>query len=188
MIGGMAPTGRIPKLTPTVHKSVVKSVGAGVPLKHAAQAAGVGESTMRAWRSRGRAEGAGPYASFQADLKKAEAAAVVRNSATVQRAAAERDEVTVKETVFADGRTETVTTTRRVFEWTAAAWWLERRYPEEFSGNKKELAQLRKLVREMAADRGTDGTRTQSLGADARPSVEQDDGGDDGPPAGQAPG
>ena len=184
----MAPTGRTPKLTPAVHKVIVKSVRDGVPLKHSARAAGVGESTMRAWRARGRAEESGPYTAFQADLLKAESGAVVRNTATVQRAAAERDEVTVKKTEYADGRSETVTTTRRVFEWTAAAWWLERRYPEEFSGNKKELGQLRKLVREMAADRGTDGTGTKPLDASPKSAVERDDGPDGDRPADEAPG
>ena len=54
---------------------------------------------------------------FQA-VQKAESDAVARNVAVIQTAAKK--------------------------SWQAAAWWLERRYPEEFATNRRELAELRR--------------------------------------------
>ena len=102
----MSVTGRPSKLTAAAQKSIADGVAKGLPLKHAARCAGVGESTLRAWRATGRAEASGPYQALEAAIKKADSDAVARNVATVQRAAAERDEVTVKTTAHADADRE----------------------------------------------------------------------------------
>ncbi len=131
-----AKTGRLPKLTPEVAKIIVDSVTAGVPRKQAAERAGVTERTLMRWLAAGRKARSGPLLSLLSALKKAEADAIARNTAMIQRAAAERDEVTVKETVTTDANGQTTTkretTTKKVFDWCAAAWWLERRYPDQF--------------------------------------------------------
>jgi hypothetical protein len=131
-----AKPGRQSKLTPEVAKSIADGVAAGVPSKFAAQRAGVSERSLREWLAKGRKAKSGPHFALSAALKKAEADAISRNTAMVQRAAAERDEVTVKETVTTDANGQTITkretTTKKVFDWCAAAWWLERRYPDQF--------------------------------------------------------
>ena len=149
----MAAAGRPSKLTPVVQKSITEAVAKGLPLKHAARCAGVSESTLRGWSARGKAETVGPFLAFLTALKAAQADAVAGYVAVIRRAAFERDDVTVKETVYPDGTVERVTTTRRVFDWHAAAWWLERQHPDEFSSDRRELRELRKLVNQLTAER-----------------------------------
>ena len=63
--------------------------------------------------------------------------------------------------------------------WVADAWLLERRYPDEFSSDRRELRELRKLVNQMVAERGgADVTRKDADEKSPQPSVERDDGGD----------
>lgn len=99
------PGGARCKLTPEVVNTVCDRVAEGVPKKYAAQAAGIGESTLYEYLARD--------GEFAERMKKAEADAVMRNVRVVQTAA--------------------ITT------WTAAAWWLERRYAKDF-GRKDQLA------------------------------------------------
>lgn len=110
------PDGRTPKLTPDVQKAVTDAVAAGVPLKYAAQRAGIDASTIRLWRKKAGKAGANRklYVAFVAALKRAEADALARNVAIVQQAAAKH--------------------------WTAAAWWLERRYPDEFAKREPSIS------------------------------------------------
>lgn len=97
--------GRRSKLTAEVVNVVCDRVAQGVPKKYAAQAAGIGESTLYEYLARDM--------EFAERMKKAEADAVMRNVEVVQVAAKTN--------------------------WTAAAWWLERRYAKEF-GRKDQLA------------------------------------------------
>jgi transposase len=122
-------SGRHPKLDPAVQRVIVESVAAGVPRKYAAQRAGIDESTLRLWCSKGRKGGKGQaiYVALLAALKKAEADAVARNVAIVQKAA---------------------NTT-----WQAAAWWLERRYHAEF-GRKGMMTNATKEKSAPGADPG----------------------------------
>src|SRR4051794_14632835 len=83
----MAKTGRPPKLTPEVSRVILEGIAAGVPKKYAARRAGVGESTLRAWCARGKAQRTGEFRALLAALKKAEAEAVSRNVAIVRGAA-----------------------------------------------------------------------------------------------------
>lgn len=124
--------GPIPKLDAAVSKAVCEAVAANVPLKYAAQRAGVSERSVMRWLAAGRAAKSGPYKAFVAAVKKAEADAVAFNVTMIRRAASERDVVTVKETKRPDGTVERVTTTKREFDWCAAAWLLERRHPKDF--------------------------------------------------------
>src|SRR3954469_9935830 len=94
--------GRRTKLTEATVRVIVASVAAGVPLKYAAQRAGIDESTLHLWLRTGRRAKKGPHFQLFQSLKKAEAGAVARNVALVQKAAAKT--------------------------WQAAAWWLERRH------------------------------------------------------------
>ncbi|MCI0703576.1 MAG: hypothetical protein L0241_21050 [Planctomycetia bacterium] len=117
--------GPVPKLTPEKQKVIVDSIAAGLPRSIAAMRAGITERCLYQWLAKGRKGGKRNeefVQLFQA-LQKAEGDAVARNVALIQKAAA---------------------TT-----WQAAAWWLERRYPEEFGANRHELVMLRRELTEL---------------------------------------
>lgn len=111
------PTGRTSLLTPEVAQAIVKAVSAGNPRGVAAAAAGVSRATLFRWLARGRRETEGAYRDLCDGVKKAEARAVRRRVGVVRKAAASG-------------------------AWQAAAWWLERRYPDEFGGVKPIIKQL----------------------------------------------
>jgi hypothetical protein len=113
-----------------VQKVILAGIAAGLPRKHAAERAGITEQTLNSWLRKGKTKRApAEFLSFLSALKKAEADAVARNVAIIQTAA-------------------------KGGKWTAAAWWLERRYPEEFSSFRGELAELKRIVRELLAAQG----------------------------------
>lgn len=107
--------GRRTKLTPEVQDRVLSAVSAGNYLETAAQYAGIDASTLRRWVVKGEAAGAAePYRTFCAALKSARAAAEVRSVALIQQAAT-------------DGT------------WQAAAWYLERSYPDRWGRTRVEV-------------------------------------------------
>ena len=105
--------GRPSKLTPEVEARIAEAVELGATWERAADAAGVGASTLRDWRQRGEA-GEVPFAAFLASLKRAEGAGVERALRTIREAA--------------EGGA-----------WQASAWILERRYPADY-GRRSEVA------------------------------------------------
>jgi transposase len=98
------------KLNEEVIKKAANMIRAGNYQKVVAQALGVSEVTWYNWLKRGEQEANEGKdtlrAKFFKEIKRAEAEAIIRNVAIIQKAAA---------------------TT-----WQAAAWWLERRYPDEW--------------------------------------------------------
>lgn len=115
------------KLTPEAHRAICKAVAGGVSRQVAAAAAGVHPRTFQRWLSAGRrelAEGrAGDYATLAEGVALAEARAHRRAVGIIRKA---------------------MRTT-----WQAAAWWLERRYPEDWSDHRKEIRELQRAVREL---------------------------------------
>lgn len=100
------PAGRPTKLTPEVQKTVCDTVSGGGTDRVACLRAGISVSGLGEWKRRGAA-GEEPYAAFLAAYKRAEGDFGLRNLALIGKAAQ-------------DGT------------WQAAAWLLERRYPEEY--------------------------------------------------------
>ena len=98
--------GRHTILTDAVRAGLAEAVELGATWDAAADAVGIGVSTLRQWRRRGE-DGEEPFAALVAELQRAEAAGITR-ALRVIRGAAD------------DG------------EWTAAAWILERRYPADY--------------------------------------------------------
>ena len=117
------PSGRPTSLTPEVQRRVCDAIAAGNTRHDAAEYAGVGASTLRAWLARGRRQRRGKFQALLAAVKKAEADAVVRNVAIIQKAANK--------------------------SWQVAAWWLERKRGEDWSQNKDVIHQLVKEVQEL---------------------------------------
>lgn len=98
--------GRPTKLTLEVQEKICDAIKGGNHQVVAAAYAGIGESTYYAWLERGVKNKSGEYVEFVEAVKKAQADAETRNVLLIQTAA--------KET------------------WTAAAWWLERKYPDRW--------------------------------------------------------
>jgi hypothetical protein len=105
--------GRPSKLTPETQARILEAVELGATWERAADAAGVGASTLGLWRRRGEA-GDAPYSSFIAALKAAESAGIERALRSIRSAAA-------------------------AGAWQASAWLLERRYPADY-GRRSEVA------------------------------------------------
>ena len=99
------------KLNNDLIKQIAKMVEMGTPSKYVAQAVGVDVTTWYKWLQRGEKAKKGIYFDLFKAVKKAEGRAIERNVSIIQKAA--------------------------IDNWQAAAWWLERRYPEEF-GKKSE--------------------------------------------------
>ena len=103
------------KLTQDTQDRIIQAVQAGNYLETAAQFAGIDGSTLRRWVAKGEAPNAPePYRSFCTALKSARAAAEVRSVALIQQAAT--------------GGT-----------WQAAAWYLERSYPDRWGRTRVEV-------------------------------------------------
>jgi hypothetical protein len=109
----LSPKGRPSKLTPELQERICQLLKAGNTFRTACEVAGIGYTTGKEWRQRGddqhpSREGDDDFAAFAAAIRKAEEEAVVRNVALIQKAAANGT-------------------------WTAAAWWLERKFPAEWA-------------------------------------------------------
>jgi transposase len=104
--------GRRTKLTPECQAAIIAALRVGAPIYVAAMHGGIGKSAFNNWMERGR-KGDEKYAEFLAAIEKAQADAIIHKLSKIHRASDD--------------------------EWTAAAWWLERKYPEEF-GRRDRLA------------------------------------------------
>ena len=98
--------GRKSKLTPEVQERICQYVRQGLTYEIAARAAGVSETTFYRWKQRGERSKRGKYREFWEALKRAES---------------EAEQVLVRRILAASNDT-----------WQAAAWMLERRYPERW--------------------------------------------------------
>jgi DNA-directed RNA polymerase beta' subunit len=124
-------------LTPTVHKHIVEAAAKGVPRRFFADLAGCTQRNVRLWLARGKKEKKGVYSSLYSAVKRAEASAVLDRVARIEAAAiggfvTERTVITQN-----DGATRETEKMAKP-EWTADAWMLERRYPEEFALQRKK--------------------------------------------------
>lgn len=98
--------GRPTSLDELTAERIRQAVRKGATWAMAAQASGIGASTLREWKQKGRG-GQEPYASFLATLKRAQAERAEEALEVIQKAAGT--------------------------SWQAAAWFLERTQPERFA-------------------------------------------------------
>jgi len=98
--------GRPSKLDADVVKNILEAVGIGAPYELAALYAGVHRTTINRWKAKGEREESGEYRDFCIAIKKAEGQAIVGCLGSITLAAKK--------------------------QWQAAAWLLERRYPETY--------------------------------------------------------
>ena len=113
--------GRPCKLTPAVQQAVCDALRAGATHRMAAEFAGVGDATMRAWMASTDTK----FRAFQAAVKESEARGDVHSLAIIQKAA-------------------------KAGQWQAAAWMLERRHPAEY-GRRQIVALQRAAEPDMPA-------------------------------------
>jgi len=102
------------KLTPETHKKIVQAIQLGASYELAANYAGVSYSSFNLWMKKG-ATGNNIYSQFYNDVKEAEGRGAIGWLAKIENAAN-------------DGN------------WQAAAWKLERRYPEAYGRQKLDVA------------------------------------------------
>lgn len=106
-----APVGRPSKLDDRTAERILSILRAGGYAETAAQAAGIGKRTFQRWMERGHQDGADPdeepYRRFRAAVEEARAIGESRNVALIAHAATEN--------------------------WQAAAWMLERQFPERWA-------------------------------------------------------
>lgn len=112
---------RSASITPQVQDKIVKSLRAGNYRTTSAKVAGVSVSTFYLWLDKGKKGKRGPYIEFMQAVEKAEAEGQAALVATVNVASKD--------------------------SWQAAAWILERKYPEEW-GRKDALALSGKIAHE----------------------------------------
>lgn len=109
-------------LTPATQRRIVRALKAGATFKLAAQYGGISYNTFNEWRKRGKAE-----------LDRADGARVHTDIRESERPFVEFYEATKKaEADAAIKWLEEIDKAAKAGNWPAAAWKLERRYPEEY--------------------------------------------------------
>lgn len=136
------------KCTPETIEKILEAIRGGAYLETAAAYAGIRNQTLHNWIRKGRRDLA-PHskeakpkpntreAKFVRQLDKAMALAELMDLATISHFAQghEVEKTTVTKTVNAEGKTveeKTAKETRQRREWQAAAWRLERKFPERY--------------------------------------------------------
>ncbi len=101
------------KLTPEIQKEIGNNIKLGMPLKFAAEAAGISEKTFYLWMNQGEKDEKGKFHDFFIHCNNCKSVGVKLHLSLITKAANEGS-------------------------WQASAWILERRHPEEF-GRKDKL-------------------------------------------------
>lgn len=108
----MARKGRKLKCTPELINQIAALVSSGNYIETACQISGISRSTFYDWKKKGE-EGKRPFLEFLDTIKKAEAIAEAKRIQLISQASEEN--------------------------WQAAAWYLERRFPERWGRKKVDM-------------------------------------------------
>lgn len=160
------------KLTPERHTIIVEMLKAGARVPAACNDANVSDRVHYVWMDRGRREHerlenddqAEPieaeerYLRYFRDVQKAQTRSEMANLARIQQAARGGEEVQRQEIEKFDAKgrlvERRVVSSKAAPQWTAAAWFLERRYPAEY-GRRDTLkleAELQAQLQVLFAD------------------------------------
>jgi len=120
--------GRRSKLTPELQKHIVSLVAEGNYFSTACAACGIGETTFYGWMERGRNAKSGKFVEFVKAIKRAEGQAEATRLRRIAKAGDKGN-------------------------WTADAWYLERKNPEKW-GNKGKIEHSGKIELEIEIDYG----------------------------------
>lgn len=124
--------GRPSKFTPETRERIISALRANAYIETAAAYAGIEKDTFYRWLKMGARAKSGPYREFSDAIKQTMGEAEVRDLAVISKAANGYDVVKTKRVIGSDGKVETEETTSREFSWQAAAWRLERKYPQKW--------------------------------------------------------
>ena len=111
-------------MTPAARKAILEAIAKGTPKRFAATCAGICDRTLNRYLRHGRENKSPTHRQFCLDFKKAEAQSVAERVARLGLAA-------------------------KKGHWQADCWWLERRYPEEFGLDRREVKTLQKQVSDL---------------------------------------
>jgi type IV secretory pathway TrbF-like protein len=114
--------GRPTKLTQPIHDLIVKYIKSANYVETAAAAAGINKSTLYDWLKRGSAEKSGIYADFSNAVEKALAESEIADLKRIEQQSRE--------------------------SWQAAAWRLERRFPDRWGRKDKITADITQTEKE----------------------------------------
>lgn len=143
-------TGRPPGLTPDVEQTILDHLAQGVPIAHAALAAGIHRSTYHNWIVRGEdaadlrddgkpvPEVEQPFLDFLDAATRARARGVTKAVSNIAKAAEGGYVLREISRRYRNNDGEYVTETEKVYapiDWRAAAWWLERADRANFGRN-----------------------------------------------------
>ena len=133
--------GRRTRLKPEIAQKIINALRGGSTKLAAIGSVGVPESTFYGWLERGERARSGRFLEFSESVKKAEADAAIRNATLVQKAAMGVD-VLEKTTRTMPNGSIVVTEKKSQPQWQAAAWWLERKFPDEWGRRERIDHQL----------------------------------------------
>ncbi len=145
--------GRETALTPEVQAVIVEASRKGLPITFAGPRVGLHESTVRNWMRWGKAGKSPQYVAFFTAVKRAQAEYVLSCVSEIK--------------------------THGANSWQALAWLLERMHRDEFGGDKLEINQLKKELREL---RQLLVKVPRDTGEEAPASGGEVEGGSNGPP------
>ena len=133
--------GRTPKLLlGDVKDNILKYIQMGLSYEDSCSLAGITFKTFKNWRDRGEKQTSGIYVSFLQELKQAEVRAKAIHIQNIQQHAKGGYDI-IKRKIKKDSAgnilEEEVITEKATGTWTASAWMLERRHPNEFGRNRE---------------------------------------------------
>lgn len=146
-------TGRPSKFAPEAAAAVLTHVRQGSHRHIAANAAGVGRSTFMRWMARGKKERRGQFRDFWDAIKKAEAEMVVDCLGRIQAAGTGGALLSRTSVTNSQGVTTVVEKFAQPI-WQASAWFLERRHPDDYAVNAREIKVLTKEMKVLAVRAG----------------------------------
>lgn len=123
--------GRPSKFLPDVKEKIISALKSGANFRLAAEYAGIVQDTLIEWRKAGNSPARNRFSEFAEQVKNARAIAQTRNINIINKAAVGGALLNRRTTRKRDGSEVTEETFSRG-EWQAAAWWLERSFPEEW--------------------------------------------------------
>lgn len=131
--------GRPSKFTPDVRKAIIDGVTAGLTYTHVCRIVGIEYETFNQWRKKGAAlleKDDDGYFEFSEMLTRAEHQTSLSMMANIRKCA---QGYKLKRS-FVNKKGELITYEDDVpSDWRASAWWLERRYPDEYGRQRIEV-------------------------------------------------
>lgn len=144
-------------LTPERKARILQAIRDGNNRETACALVGINTSTLRRWCQRGRAAKSGKFCAFCAEIKQAEADAIETAVKGIRTAGAK--------------------------SWQAFAWWLERKYPQDWGLDRDLITEMRSFLRERKRERqefnkaAREGREGNGDGATDKAASPADDGG-----------